>query len=183
MRTFLLLTALFTFGLAGTTLAHAGGPHGHRGPPPPVGPLMHGLHDLSLDATQQAALDEAMELIKATRPERPTRGERPERADGERPSREEHEAREARRRAEAETFEAQIATATPDTEWLHSTLDDGPRGAAPQVAHDHLDLLLEVHAQLTDGQRKELSAALTERRTRHEAEREAHRGEPRPDSE
>jgi len=150
--------SLSMFALAGGP----GGPGGHRGPPPPMGPLLHGLQDLDLDADQQAQLDEALETMEGERPERPVRRERPER-----PSEADREAHHAERKARAEALEAQLALETPDRELLHAELDDGRDGPAPQLAHDHLDLLLEVHAGLSATQRSELVETLAARRAEH----------------
>jgi len=157
------LTALtLLVGLSLATVASAHGPDGRRGPPPPMGPLLHGLQELDLDAGQQAQLDDALEAMEATRPERPERGERPER-----PSEADRQAMHAERQARAEALETELAAANPDRELLHAQLDNGPHGAAPNVAHEHLDLLLDVHATLDDGQRAQLVGNLSERRAEH----------------
>jgi hypothetical protein len=119
MRTALVTLSLLA-GLSLSMVAFAsghGGPGGHRGPPPPIGPLLHGLQDLDLDADQQAQLDVVLETMEANRPERPARGERPER-----PSEAERAAHHAERMARDEALEAQLALETPDRDMLHTVL-------------------------------------------------------------
>ena len=82
-------------------------------------------------------------------------------------------------KARAERIEAELSTATPDSTYLHGLLDGGPRGEAPQQAHDHLDLLLGVHATLGAEQRAELVDALAEGRQRHAERRRECDGERR----
>ena len=161
-----LATLVLTAGLALSSVALAHGPGGPKGPPPPLGPLMHGLQQLELDADQQLALDDTLAEIEATRPEPPSGRRGP--PDGERPTREEMEAHKAERQARAEQLEAELAKADPNAGWLHAQLDGGPHGAAPTEAHDHLDLLLGVHALLSAEQRATLVQDLAEGRARHE---------------
>lgn len=172
----IILSALALVTLAATVavpaLAEDGPGRGHhRGPRGPIAKIVHSMDDIALTADQEAALDELIDDLKANRPERRERPEGMERGERPRPTPEMRE----KRKAAIATVEAELLKATPDAATLHTLLDDGPRGEAPEHAHTNLDLVLGFHASLSADQREELVAVMAEKR----AERAEMRGKRR----